>query len=236
MYTTVSGLLTRGTRNTDVVLGVNGSQMQLLATMRPYETDSTLNDEGGVWIASHGMNRYREWDELRYSMRSIAKYASSFANRVQILVNAFEERSDNGTRVSRMGKQRPNWLNDDTRQIPVQVLSQEQFFGPEEKKCLPSFDSLTIENQLYNTKSETDRVRQKNIDSCEVSAYVNYSFSLFPTICYWANHMPLLTCTRPYLALRLASKKTHTTHYNPQPQKTLNDSVKSPFSSTHHGY
>jgi hypothetical protein len=40
----------------------------------------------------------------------------------------------------------------------VQVLSQEEFFGPEERKCLPSFDSLTIENQLYNTKSETDRV------------------------------------------------------------------------------
>jgi hypothetical protein len=29
----------------------------------------------------------------------------------------------------------------------------------DEMKCLPSFNSLNIENQLYNTKSETDRVR-----------------------------------------------------------------------------
>lgn len=127
--------------------------------MRPYETESTLNDKQGIWIASHGSNRYREWSELRYSMRSVEKYAGTFVNRVQVLVNAFEERSQNGTHVFRMGKQRPDWLSDETRHIPVEVLSQEQFFGPEERKCLPSFDSLTIENQLYNTESETDRVR-----------------------------------------------------------------------------
>lgn len=55
-----------------------------------------------------------------------------------------------------MGKQSPQWLKEGLDK--VQVLSQEEFFGPEERKCLPTFDSLTIENQLYNTKSETDRV------------------------------------------------------------------------------
>jgi hypothetical protein len=137
-------------------IGVNGSQPELIATMHPYEVNSTLNDEDGVWLASHGSNRYREWDELRYSMRSVEKYAGSFANRIQILVNAFEIRSPNGTYVVNMGKQRPKWLKDVEQ---VQILSQEEFFGPDEKKCLPSFDSLTIENQLYNTKSDTDRVR-----------------------------------------------------------------------------
>jgi hypothetical protein len=116
--------------------------------MRPYEMNSTLNDEEGVWLASHGSNRYREWDELRYSLRSVEKYAGAFTNSVQILVNAYEKRSHNGSQVQRMGKQRPHWLKDDINQ--VQVLSQEEFFGPEERKCLPSFDSLTIENQLYN--------------------------------------------------------------------------------------
>jgi len=124
--------------------------------MRPYEINSTLNDDKGVWLASHGSNRYREWNELRYSLRSVGKYAHTFANRVQILVNAFEERSPNDNQVLRMGKQRPHWLVDDNQH--VQVLSQEEFFGPDERKCLPSFDSLTIENQLYNTRSETDRV------------------------------------------------------------------------------
>jgi hypothetical protein len=125
--------------------------------MRPYEMNSTLNDEEGVWLASHGSNRYREWDELRYSMRSVEKYAGAFTNRIQILVNAFAQRAYNATRVHAMGKQRPIWLNNDTTM--VQVLSQEEFFGHDERKCLPSFDSLTIENQLYNTHSETDRVR-----------------------------------------------------------------------------
>lgn len=86
-------------------------------------------------------------------MRSVEKYAGSFVNRIQILVNAFYESGQSSTRI--MNKQRPSWLNKSQK---VQVLSQEEFFGPEERKCLPSFDSLTIENQLYNTKSETDRV------------------------------------------------------------------------------
>jgi Asp-tRNA(Asn)/Glu-tRNA(Gln) amidotransferase C subunit len=125
--------------------------------MRPYELNSTLNDEEGTWIASHSTNRYREWNELRYSLRSVEKYASQFTNRIQILVNAFHNIHEDDSEPAAAGKQRPHWLRDDNDK--VQVLSQEEFFGPEERKCLPTFDSLTIENQLYNTKSETDRVR-----------------------------------------------------------------------------
>lgn len=128
--------------------------------MRPYEINSTLNDEAGLWLASHGSNRYREWDELRYSVRSVEKYAGTFMNRIQVLVNAFERTSEKGDSYS-MDKQRPTWLKDDASN--VEVLSQEQFFGLEERSCLPSFDSLTIENQLYNTKSDTDRVCQNTI-------------------------------------------------------------------------
>lgn len=79
-------------------------------------------------------------------------------NRIQMLVNAFEQPSNEKTGGVKMGKQRPIWLKDESS--IVEVLSQEQFFGPEERNCLPSFDSLTIENQLYNTKSDTDRVCQ----------------------------------------------------------------------------
>jgi hypothetical protein len=135
---------------------VNGSQQELTETMKPYEINSSLNDPEGVWMASHGSNRYREWDELRYSMRSVEKYAGSFTNRIQILVNAFKNFKTDESSPTTYGKQRPHWLRSDMEK--VQVLSQEEFFGPEERKCLPSFDSLTIENQLYNTKSETDRV------------------------------------------------------------------------------
>ncbi|KAF2179426.1 hypothetical protein K469DRAFT_716424 [Zopfia rhizophila CBS 207.26] len=135
---------------------VNGSQPEFVKTMLPYELNSSLNDPDGVWIKSHSSNRYREWNELRYSMRSVEKYAGHFANRIQILVNAFQNYREDSSSPITYGKQRPYWLRDDLEK--VQVLSQEEFFGPDERKCLPTFDSLTIENQLYNTKSETDRL------------------------------------------------------------------------------
>ncbi|KAI1675820.1 Stealth-CR2 multi-domain protein [Pyrenophora tritici-repentis] len=116
---------------------VNGSQPELIATMRPYDINSSLNDEEGIWLA-------------------VELYAGTFLNRVQILVNAYEKSPTDGSAVGKMGKQSPYWLRGDAHQ--VQVLSQEEFFGPEERKCLPTFDSLTIENQLYNTKSDTGRL------------------------------------------------------------------------------
>jgi hypothetical protein len=135
--------------------GVNGSQPEFLASMHPYELNSTLNDPDGQWIASHSTNRYREWDELRYSIRSVEKYAGPFTNRIQLLVNAFQHASGHDNNPGAYGKQRPHWLRDHER---LDVLSQEDFFGPDERKCLPTFNSLTIENQLYNTKSNVDRV------------------------------------------------------------------------------
>lgn len=121
--------------------------------MRPYELNSSLNDDAGEWVASHGVNRYRDWDELRYSIRSVEKHAKSFSNNVQILVNAVEGPE------GKMTKQRPTWLKPDSAiGDKLQVLSQEDFFGETEAHCLPTFNSLTIENQIHNTPSDTDRV------------------------------------------------------------------------------
>ena len=130
----------------------------------PYELNSTLNDEQGVWLESHRVNRYRDWDELRYSIRSVEKYAGTFRNKIQLLVNAVADPKDaphatveNPASIS--GKQAPLWLKQDvaTRKV-VEVLSQEDFFDKAEQGCLPTFNSLTIESQLFNTESDTDRV------------------------------------------------------------------------------
>lgn len=131
--------------------GVNGSEEAFRNTKRPYELNSVLNDDEGKWINSHGVNRYRDWDELRYSLRSLEQYAAGFRNKIQILVNSVD-----GTAA---GKQIPTWLNDDpaTKEV-VQVLAQEEFFDREKHACLPTFNSLTIENQLFNTPSDTDYV------------------------------------------------------------------------------
>jgi hypothetical protein len=136
-----------------VYLWVNGSEKEFQDTKRPYELNSILNDVEGTWMKSHGRNRYRDWDELRYSLRSIEKYAGSFRNKIQILVN-----SVNGTED---GKQIPWWLNAEqsTHDI-VQVLAQEEFFDRDKHVCLPTFNSLTMENQIFNTPSNVDHVRQ----------------------------------------------------------------------------
>lgn len=129
--------------------------------MRPYEEESLLNDDDGKWIASHGVNRYRDWDELRHSIRSVETYAASFRNKVQILVNAIK-------RNETFSKQRPTWLKGSSEQSGnLEVLSQEDFFGHTERECLPTFNSLTIENQLYNIPSNTDRVITCSRDHCD---------------------------------------------------------------------
>ena len=140
--------------------GVNGSEQAFQDTKKPYEMNSVLNDVEGKWIRSHGTNRYRDWDELRYSLRSLEKHASSFINKIQVLVNSVK-----GTAA---GKQVPTWLNDNpvTREV-VQVLSQEEFFEHEKQVCLPTFNSLTMENQIFNTPSNTDQV------SCSASKSIS---------------------------------------------------------------
>lgn len=74
--------------------GVNGSELAFQQTIYPYEVNSTLNDAEGKWLESHRINRYRDWDELRYSIRSVEKYASKFRNKIQLLVNAIADPKD----------------------------------------------------------------------------------------------------------------------------------------------
>ena len=119
--------------------------------MRPWELRSVLNDAKGEWLESHGTNRYRDWDELRYSFRSIEKNAGSFRNNIQVLVNPLS-----GTVPK---KQTPSWLVHDPEKYGIQVIVQEEFFDEDKKACLPTFNSLTIENQIFNVPSDVDQVR-----------------------------------------------------------------------------
>lgn len=144
-----------------VYLWVNGSEKEFQDTKRPYELNSVLNDVEGTWMKSHGKNRYRDWDELRYSLRSIEKYAGNFRNKIQILVNSVNGTDD--------GKQIPWWLNAEqsTHEI-VQVLAQEEFFDRDKHVCLPTFNSLTMENQIFNTPSNIDHVSHSHIRSAAI--------------------------------------------------------------------
>jgi phosphotransferase system HPr-like phosphotransfer protein len=112
---------------------------------------SVLNDPQGRWIASHGVNRYRDWDELRYSVRSVEKHAASFRNRVQVVVNDI-----NGTAQA---KQVPHWLDlEAAGGQQIEIIAQSELFEAAKQQCLPTFNSLTMENQLFNLQSDVDHV------------------------------------------------------------------------------
>ncbi|OTB11896.1 hypothetical protein K445DRAFT_67473, partial [Daldinia sp. EC12] len=136
---------------------VNGSDEAFKDIRHSYELESPLNDRDGKWISQHSINRYRDWDELRYSLRSLDVYAKGFINKIQLLVNSVgDQYQKDGTD---MRPQRPTWLRDDdeTNQH-VQVLSHESFFREQDKDCLPTFNSLSIESQIYMTPSSTDQL------------------------------------------------------------------------------
>ncbi|KIW12460.1 hypothetical protein PV08_09737 [Exophiala spinifera] len=136
-----------------VYLWVNGSEADFQTTIRPWEERSILNDPEVKWVRSHGTNRYRDWDELRYSFRSNEKNAGHFINTVKILVNSIYE---NGRAVR---KQTPEWLATEQQQTkrPVQVVAQKELFERATVARLPTFNSLTIENQIFNTASDLDQ-------------------------------------------------------------------------------
>lgn len=108
-------------------------------------------------MSEHSINRYRDWDELRYSFRSLDAYARNFTNKIQVLTNSVPISASEST--SRLQPQRPVWLKHDavTREH-VEVLSQEEFFEPRAAQCVPSFDSLSIESQIHNTPSSVDQM------------------------------------------------------------------------------
>ncbi|KAI0156692.1 hypothetical protein GGR52DRAFT_583010 [Hypoxylon sp. FL1284] len=137
---------------------VNGSEEAFKDVRHPFELESPLNDKEGKWIAEHSINRYRDWDELRYSLRSLDAYAKGFINKIQLLVNSVGGASYEKDGSS-MHPQKPVWLKDDedTNQ-DVQILTQESFFREHEKECLPTFNSLSIESQIFMTPSSTDQL------------------------------------------------------------------------------
>ena len=129
---------------------VNGSEAAFSELKEAYIHNSTLKDE--LLEKFSGTNRYRDWEELRYSIRSVEKYAP-FKNNIHVLVNSVKGSTGN------IYKQMPGWLSRRAKvQKSIKVTSQEEFFEPDKRGCLPTFNSLTIENQLYNIDSDTDRL------------------------------------------------------------------------------
>ncbi|KAG0257112.1 chitin deacetylase [Mortierella polycephala] len=99
-------------------------------------------------------NRYRDMDELKYSVRSVAQNAKGMFNQIHILTTEVDAVSDEG--------QEPSWLNKDTSKGVVAMVQHDLIF--EDTSLLPSFNSLSIESQLNHVPNLTDTFLYLNDD------------------------------------------------------------------------
>ncbi|KAG0212196.1 hypothetical protein BGX28_006742, partial [Mortierella sp. GBA30] len=118
-----------------------------------YQNKSPLFSQPGAGdqktIEAVTTKRFRDMDELRYSIRSVAEYATEMYRHVHLLT----------TEVKGQG-QVPGWLESD-RNI-VRLVHHGTVF--ENSTHLPSFNSLAIESQIYRIPGVTDVFLYMNDD------------------------------------------------------------------------
>ena len=93
-------------------------------------------------VDSNSNNRYRNHDELKYSLRSIHQFAS-FVHHIYIITNG----------------QRPRWLKDHPK---ITIVTHEEIF--KNKSDLPTFNSHAIEANLHRIPNLSDKFIYFNDD------------------------------------------------------------------------
>ncbi|KAF9991232.1 Xanthine phosphoribosyltransferase 1 [Mortierella antarctica] len=91
-------------------------------------------------------HRYRDMDELKYSVRSVAQYATGMFEKIYILATEVEPETNEG--------QVPSWLNQTSAKGIVEVVQHDETF--ENTAFLPTFNSLAIESQMHHIPGLSD--------------------------------------------------------------------------------
>ncbi|KAG0365832.1 hypothetical protein BC939DRAFT_456943 [Gamsiella multidivaricata] len=134
---------------------VNGSDPELQRLRLERQAQSPLfaqvlaNDPKTIDATT--TKRFRDMDELRYSVRSVYEYARDMYRHVHILT----------TVVGPGQGQTPDWL-DLTRGTVVRTVHHTTIF--ENQTYLPSFNSLAIESQMHHIPGVTDVFMYLNDD------------------------------------------------------------------------
>lgn len=137
--------LTEVTEPIDIVYTwVDGSDPAWLARKNTYSA-AFSDDAAAAELNSSAvhLSRYVSRDELRYSMRSVAMYAS-WVRRIYLVTD----------------QQVPSWL--DTTHPKIQVVDHKEIFG--DTAALPVFNSHAIESQLHHIEGLSERYLYLNDD------------------------------------------------------------------------
>ncbi|KAF9963798.1 Xanthine phosphoribosyltransferase 1 [Mortierella alpina] len=90
--------------------------------------------------------RFRDMDELKYSVRSVAQYATGMFEKIYILATTVDSEANEG--------QVPSWLNRTLAEGVVEVVQHDEIF--ENTAFLPTFNSLAIESQMHHIPGLSD--------------------------------------------------------------------------------
>lgn len=121
-----------------VFLWVNGSNVEFVESKEAAAHRSPL-DIGEYF--SKQANRFREWDELRYAIRSVfMNVPKSMLGKIYLVV----------PELSNQKPMLPLWLREDIDAGLLRIITHPELFGSQYDVCLPTFNSVSIEAVLYN--------------------------------------------------------------------------------------
>ncbi|KAF9917333.1 Xanthine phosphoribosyltransferase 1 [Lobosporangium transversale] len=124
---------------------VNGSDTKLQRIKQEYQSRSPLFAQVDSKDAEKvTAKRFRDLDELRYSVRSVADYAKDMHRYVYLLTTEVDADQDQG--------QVPNWL--DLDQDTIRPIHHKTIF--QNTSHLPSFNSMAIESQMHRIPGLSD--------------------------------------------------------------------------------
>ncbi|KAF9956051.1 Xanthine phosphoribosyltransferase 1 [Mortierella alpina] len=99
------------------------------------------------------LNRFRDMDELRYSVRSVAQYAAAgLFKTIHILTTDVEDPQEDQERPTSertLRQQVPQWLDLDKAKGMIKLTRHREIY--QNLTALPSFNSLSIESQMHRT-------------------------------------------------------------------------------------
>ena len=122
---------------------VNGSDSHFQDTMAQFRVRQDISGNKMQGSVKNESNRFRDNDELRYSLRSLIRYAP-WVRRVYIVTNG----------------QVPQWL--DTEHPRLQIVTHQEIFLNEAH--LPTFSSPAIEAHLHRIKGLSEHFLYFNDD------------------------------------------------------------------------
>ncbi|KAF9209622.1 Xanthine phosphoribosyltransferase 1 [Haplosporangium sp. Z 27] len=116
-----------------------------ITELSPTKTDEPYNKDRDT-----SKHRFRDNNELKYSLRSVAQYGAPGLIRKTFILAT--EVTDNVTSERRA--QVPQWLDQEKAKGKVEIVPHSEVFH--NKSFLPSFNSLSIESQMYHVPGLAD--------------------------------------------------------------------------------